>query len=87
MIDTDFRPTSAGYAEPSLRELIDLAVSYGLVMGCELTPRGIALRMPHRHYELSLDEARLLIEGALAGFLLAEPGARQPAPAQSKWHA
>jgi hypothetical protein len=86
MIDTDLRSTTAaGYAEPSLHELIDLARAYGILLGCEFTTRGVSLRMPHRHYDLTLDQGRLLVEGALAGYLLADSGANGTLHGDSAW--
>ena len=86
MIDTDFRaPSMLGYVEPDIHELLDLAQSYGVVVGCEFTARGLSIRMPHRHFELTVGEGRMLIEGVLTGYLLAQTNATGEIPIDAAW--
>jgi hypothetical protein len=86
MIDTDLRsPSLQGYVEPDFHELLDLAQSYGAVIGCEFTAAGVSIRMPHRHYEVTLAEGRMLIEGVLTGLLLAEANTSGEVAVDAAW--
>lgn len=56
------------YPEPSFEELLHLCRDFGLVSEYEAHLTGVRLRCVNQVFEVSVDEAELLMQGLLLGF-------------------
>ncbi len=56
------------YPEPTFEEMLRLCVAYGLVSGYEASMFGVRLTCIQEEYELSVDEAEVMMRGLLLGF-------------------
>ncbi len=71
MVDTDSRaPSTTGYVEPDIQELLTLTQACNLIQSCEFTVRGLILRIANRVYDVPLRDATYLLEGVLLGYFL-----------------
>jgi hypothetical protein len=61
-------PPPVRYAEPDRRELLRLCRDFGLVQEYEVGVNSIRMRCLHEVFEVSPQEADLLMKGLLLGF-------------------
>ena len=68
MKDFSHSSTVAPYAEPSFDEMLRLCVDFGLISEFDEVESGIRLRAVNQTFRLSIEEARVLMQGLLLGF-------------------
>lgn len=57
-----------GYDDPSFEEMLRLCQDFGLVTEYHADLHGVTLRAVNQRYELTVDEAEVLMQGLLLGF-------------------
>ena len=62
------RQVPSDYPEPSFDEMLRLCTDFGLVTEFRVTMRGIWMRCVNQNFEVSVDEAEVLLQGLILGF-------------------
>lgn len=56
------------YADPTFEELLKLCQDFGLVTDFHAHVRGVRIRCVNQEFNVSVDEAEVLMQGLLLGF-------------------
>ncbi|MEM6646929.1 MAG: hypothetical protein AAF730_11830 [Bacteroidota bacterium] len=64
----------SGYKEPSFEELLELCIDYGLVTQYRPSLERVQLVAVTQNYDLSVDEADVLLQGMLLGYFFGQSG-------------
>ena len=62
------RRTLLDYRDPTLEELLRLCRDFGLLTDFDLSPHGVLLRCVNQVFDVSAEDAELLLKGLLLGF-------------------
>jgi hypothetical protein len=65
---TRLRQVPSDYREPSFDEMLRLCTDFGLVTEFRATKRGIRICCVNQTFDVSADEAELLLQGLILGF-------------------
>lgn len=58
----------ADYPEPTLREMLRICKDFGLITDFDASVRGIRMVCVNQTFDVSVDEAEVLLQGLLLGF-------------------
>lgn len=58
----------ADYPEPTFREMLRICQDFGLITDVDASVRGIRMQCVNQTFDVSVDEAEVLMQGLLLGF-------------------
>ena len=58
----------ADYPEPTFREMLRICKDFGLITEFDASVRGIRMQCVNQTFDVSVDEAEVLMQGLLLGF-------------------